>query len=351
MKISIIMPVYNSEKYLADTINTIINQSYQNWELIVIDDCSTDNSYDIVKSLREKDNRIKLYKNEKNLGICGNRNKGLKYASGEYILFCDDDDFFEPNLIKDNVLLLNKYPSLDMIKFGRKLVFVNSSDEIFYEKETKMSVTGLVTDKYQNYFAIRESDVFLNLWNGMYRKSLLEKHHIVFDEKMKYGSEDANFSYAVYLNSQAVYFNPNVYYIHFKRELSSTSRKFNKNKIDSIITTTKNEFLIWDNINFDIINQVEANIALQSVLDNIMLNQVFHPESNFTYLDRKKLFYYVRKELFSKYYLLNHQINKKLWKKNKKHYIISKIINLKCYRLIDWAYMFVANIKNKQWKD
>lgn len=91
-KISVIMPVYNSEKYLRESIESILNQTFTDFEFILIDDCSTDNSWNIIEEYNKKDNRIIAIKNEKNMGVSFNRNLGIKKSISEYIAFLDSDD-------------------------------------------------------------------------------------------------------------------------------------------------------------------------------------------------------------------------------------------------------------------
>lgn len=347
------MPIYNSADYLKKTINSIINQTYQNWELIAIDDCSSDDSYQIVKSFSHQDSRIKVYRNQKNLGICGNRNVGISHATGQYLAFCDDDDLFNPNLLQDNVAILKKNPQIDMLKFGRELISVNNNNQIFKKNATKMEITGLIKGekKYDKYFLIRQSDILYNLWNGLYRKELLIKEKINFDEEMKYGSEDAKFSYQVYLKSKNIYLNPQIYYYHYKRQISSTSRKFNINKIYSILKTCETEFLIWQNIDFqNLENQYHRIIAINININNIMHNQVFHPHSKLKYQQRKAIYEKIKKQILDKHYLTNKEIIKKLRHNNRKHYIVTKVLSLKNYYFIDIFYKLSAKIKNRKWK-
>ena len=352
MKISIIMPVYNSEKYLEATLSSILEQTYSNWELIIIDDCSNDNSFNIIKRIAKSDSRIKVYQNKKNLGICGNRNRGLEYATGDYIVFCDDDDLFETNLLKDNVEILLQNPKVDMIKFGRKLVCVDSNDKEFSSISTYMDVVGELTSrtKYSKYFLVRKSDVLYNLWNGFYRRSLIEENHIKFDEDMKFGSEDADFSYSFYLKSQVIYLNPKVYYNHYKRNASSTSRKFNVNKIFSIIKTAQHEFQIWEHINFnDIHNQYYRIVSTNININNIMLNQIFHFQSDMNYQERKSMYKVLYQQLLSDRYIVNFQIIKMLWQYNKKHFFVTLCLSTKMYWFIDLFYRISAKIKNRKW--
>ncbi len=93
-KVSIIMPNYNCEKFLEETISSVINQTYKNWELLIVDDCSTDNSVEVIKSYCNKDDRIKLFINEKNSGAAASRNWALREATGKWIAFLDSDDLW-----------------------------------------------------------------------------------------------------------------------------------------------------------------------------------------------------------------------------------------------------------------
>ena len=94
--ISIIMPAYNCEKYIGEAIDSVLAQSYRNWELILIDDGSVDNTYSIVKEYLQNDIRVSLLSNEKNIGVSAARNRGIEYAKGEWIAFLDSDDIWAP---------------------------------------------------------------------------------------------------------------------------------------------------------------------------------------------------------------------------------------------------------------
>ena len=98
--VSIIVPVYNAEKYIEFTINSVIEQSYNNWELLLIDDCSVDNSKSIIENYSKKDVRIKYYKQKKNSGPAVARNRGIDLAKGRYVCFIDADDLWEKDKIK-----------------------------------------------------------------------------------------------------------------------------------------------------------------------------------------------------------------------------------------------------------
>ena len=106
--VSIITPMYNSEKYILATYKSIKNQTYKNWEWIVIDDNSKDKSYEKIFKLAKKDSRIKVIKNETNLRAAKTRNKGLDIARGEYITFIDSDDLWNNNFLEKQIYLMKE---------------------------------------------------------------------------------------------------------------------------------------------------------------------------------------------------------------------------------------------------
>lgn len=105
--VSIIMPNYNGEKYIAQTIESVLAQTYPNWELIIADDCSTDNSVNIINSYAEKDSRIKLITGEKNSGAAQARNVALLQAKGKWIAFLDSDDKWLPAKLEKQIAFMN----------------------------------------------------------------------------------------------------------------------------------------------------------------------------------------------------------------------------------------------------
>lgn len=105
--VSVIMPSYNTSKYISDSIQSVVNQTYKNWELIIVDDCSTDNTIEIVKPFL-KDNRIVFLRNEKNCGAAVTRNVALKLAKGRYIAFLDSDDLWLPEKLEKQLIFMKE---------------------------------------------------------------------------------------------------------------------------------------------------------------------------------------------------------------------------------------------------
>ena len=105
--VSIITPNYNSEKYIRETIESVQAQTYTNWEMLVIDDCSTDGSLKILKELSEKDSRVKILLNKRNSGAAVSRNYGLREAKGKWIAFLDSDDLWVPEKLAKQIHFMN----------------------------------------------------------------------------------------------------------------------------------------------------------------------------------------------------------------------------------------------------
>ena len=113
--VSVITPAYNVERYISDAIESILAQSFRDFEYVVIDDCSTDRTWEIIQSYAKKDSRIRASRNEKNLGIAGNRNAGLRQARGKYIVWQDADDLSVPLRIKKQLVLMEAHPEVGIV--------------------------------------------------------------------------------------------------------------------------------------------------------------------------------------------------------------------------------------------
>ena len=124
--VSIITPIYNSEKYITETIESIQAQTYTNWELLITDDCSTDQSIDIIKSHQKNDNRIRLFLLDKNQGAGVARNNSIKEANGRYIAFCDSDDLWKQDKLAKQIKFMKEnqvsftYCSYDIVNEKRE---------------------------------------------------------------------------------------------------------------------------------------------------------------------------------------------------------------------------------------
>ena len=107
-KVSVIIPNYNCEKFIGETINSVLAQTYQNWELLIVDDCSTDHSVEVINGYCEQDERIKLLVNESNSGAAASRNKAMREATGEWIAFLDSDDLWLPEKLEKQLAFMSE---------------------------------------------------------------------------------------------------------------------------------------------------------------------------------------------------------------------------------------------------
>lgn len=113
--ISVFIPVYNAEKYVEKTITSVLNQTFSNWELIVLDDASVDQSYAICKAFEEKDKRIKVFRNAKNLGMVANWNKGISLCRTEYFIKLDADDLWHPAMLEESLKVMELFPEVSLL--------------------------------------------------------------------------------------------------------------------------------------------------------------------------------------------------------------------------------------------
>ncbi|MEQ5287325.1 glycosyltransferase family 2 protein [Providencia huaxiensis] len=147
--VSVIIPVFNVEKYVEEAVKSIQEQTYRNIELIIVDDCSTDNTYEIVKKLSLEDQRIKLYKNETNLKIAKTLNIALEHANGYYIARMDGDDISHPKRIERKINFLEKNTDYDLV--GCSIISIDrNGNEI---GKTKYTSNQKIIKKSLKYFS------------------------------------------------------------------------------------------------------------------------------------------------------------------------------------------------------
>ena len=115
--VSFVLTSYNYSKYICSAVDSILEQTYSNWELIVVDDGSEDNSVEIIKSYCEKDNRIKLFthNDNKNKGLCESIKLGISKAGGEWIAFLESDDYIRRDYLEQKIVIANKYKNVNLI--------------------------------------------------------------------------------------------------------------------------------------------------------------------------------------------------------------------------------------------
>lgn len=208
LNVSIIVPIYRVEKYVSKCIESIINQTYSNWELLLIDDGSPDNSGKICDEYAQKDNRIKVIHKE-NYGVSSARNSGLDIAQGEYVMFVDSDDWISKDCLEVCVNEI-KNNKLDALQFGS--ISIYKDKEILYVKNSTKTLSG---EEY-----IKNNNFNVTVWGGIYKKNIIEKFSLRFSTQLKL-AEDQIFilSYLKHVN-RIKYINKAMYY-YFQRSDSA----------------------------------------------------------------------------------------------------------------------------------
>ena len=130
-KVSVLMPVYNEEKYISEAIESVLNQTFNDWELIIVNDGSTDNTQKIAEKYTKEDKRITLINHKKNEYKSSALNNGIKYSKGEYICYLDGDDMYLKNKLKFQVNYMEKYPKIDMLYGRAKIIGEKNPKQIF----------------------------------------------------------------------------------------------------------------------------------------------------------------------------------------------------------------------------
>lgn len=228
-KISVIVPVYNTAKFLDRCIESILNQSYDNFELILINDGSTDNSVEIIKKFEKQDKRI-IFINNNNNGVSETRNIGLRNAKGEYIQFVDSDDYINEDMLIDTLKLLEKNKS-DLVITGLYLDI---------EKDNRVN-TSIQTYDYKESTNKREIAVdVLNRLDGtyinspinkLYKRSIIIENNIFMDKSIDLG-EDYIFNIMYLKYCQKVIFSDKCYYHYWMKIENNLTFRFRENKLD-----------------------------------------------------------------------------------------------------------------------
>lgn len=178
-KISIIVPVYNAEATLSRCIESLLCQTFQDFELILVNDASSDSSRDICLQFINKDSRIKFLENIQNSGVAATRNHGINSAKGDYIMFCDNDDIVASNWISHLINTINE----------NELIFPISSiaesiSELGNYKNLKISIESY---KCSDFYRFYENGIAGYIWNTIFKRDILIKHNINFKSRKELG--------------------------------------------------------------------------------------------------------------------------------------------------------------------
>ena len=216
MEISIIIPVYNAQKYIKKCIESIKNQTFKDIDIILIDDGSTDNSGSICDEYAMQDSRIRVFHKE-NGGVSSARNLGIEKAIGDYIMFVDADDYLKQNCLEECIKIITAYNKIDVLKFN----FIKKTDHIEFKHSFNINTNYLYV--YNDYIKLYEC-VFLHddlcpVWAALFKRELVK--NLKFDESIKLG-EDFKFFIQALLVSNNIYVDDNAYYYYYVNHNSAT---------------------------------------------------------------------------------------------------------------------------------
>ena len=198
--VSVVMPIYNAEKYLAQAIESVLNQSLKDFELILVNDGSKDTSLAICETYAKKDARIKVI-HQKNGGICAARNRGVLEASGEYLAFIDNDDVYLPDLLEENYRLAKEYDA-DVLKYGYKFIKHKKFSPRDICSSGKLDEEHIKViqkkDLRRSYKQVNDEDLLVYVWDGLFKTDFVKNQQVIFDTVFKAGHEDRVFCMQLY---------------------------------------------------------------------------------------------------------------------------------------------------------
>ncbi|SFC09765.1 Glycosyltransferase involved in cell wall bisynthesis [Alkalibacterium subtropicum] len=228
---SIVMAVYNVEKYVEKAVLSVLTQTFDDFELIIVNDGTPDDAMLIVEKLAREDDRIKIF-NQRNKGLSAARNRGLKAARGEYVCFIDSDDEVDENLLKTTKMVIRQtYP--DVLMYGMYFEKVGISEQVVKTDEITMSERDF-RDREFKTFTLDDTSIDLIGYctNKMYKRKLLNAQTILFDESIMF-LEDIAFNEKVFKAADTLKVISDSFY-HYKMR----NRK-------SLITTFQDRHFEW----------------------------------------------------------------------------------------------------------
>lgn len=263
-KVSVIVPIYNVEKYLTKCIESLLNQSYENIEILLVDDCATDKSEEIAKQFEVKDNRCKYIKREKNGGLSAARNTGIINATGDYLMFVDSDDWVSKNFVK-KMLEKAKEEDSDIVVCDYMMV----TNEI---QKCANSLEPLTDES-----TINEKIAYIrnHAWTKLYKKSFWNKEKLMFPENIKRGEDmGVTIPLLTRTNKISIIKEPLYYYVQRDNSLSNVKAK----KINLDFYTDAFDLMLKNrNYKYDI--EIEYHGILEMIYGKTML-MIKHLYSN-----------------------------------------------------------------------
>jgi len=216
-KLSVIVPVYNTSKYLEKCLDSLIIQDYPNLEIIVVEDCSTDNSREILEKYKSQEN-IKIVYNKKNSGLSYSRNNGLKHATGKYIGYIDSDDYVDSNYYST---MMNK-------AIDEQADLVICDIKTIYEKENNKEIINRCYNLKKDKLGFINTGLAASACNKVFKRELIEKYEFSVGKV----NEDLAVVLPAIVNANKVSYVENIYYYYIQRSGSIQNSRFSKKRFD-----------------------------------------------------------------------------------------------------------------------
>ena len=237
--ISVIVPVYNVEKYLARCLDSILNQSFRDIEVICVNDCSPDDSLHILHQYQQKDSRLVIIDLKKNKGLSGARNAGLEKARGCFVSFVDSDDCIRPGMFENIAQHLSK--EIDILFFGADEILLQGSKEV-------TSDTNYFDIPHEGFKVLSDEDILkasVTVWNKVFRLEKIRESNLQFPEGCSF--EDNAFYFNFAFMHRNAFFIKDKYYMYFRRcEGITSSLRHGKEKLSfHFLKILENIHIFW----------------------------------------------------------------------------------------------------------
>lgn len=246
---SVIMPVYGVEPYLKDCVNSVLNQKYQDFEVVLVDDCSKDQSGKICDELAETDERISVIHLPENGGLSNARNQGLAIAKGEYVLFLDSDDEFDDSLLSAAYEAIEKNPA-EVTVYGLVEEYFDADGKLVSKKEVKADRDYFFDNQHdlrKFVISLEKNTLYGYAWNKVYRTDYIKQINAQFKKITLI--EDIDFNVSVFQNITNLNVLSNTPYRYKKRNNTSLTNKFVKDYFDlqrQRIKLVLDQYKSWD---------------------------------------------------------------------------------------------------------
>ncbi|HFE9683147.1 TPA: glycosyltransferase family 2 protein [Clostridium perfringens] len=306
--VSVIIPVYNAEKYIEKCINSLCNQTFDNYEIIIIDDGSSDNTELVVNKYKNRYKFIKYYK-KNNGGVSSARNYGLSVANGKYVIFVDSDDWCEKNLIEVAYKKINEF-KVDWLIYGYYIEFQNKTINTI-----KNDINILANNKKEIAKCIKlleEKMLIASPWTSIYRMDILKENNIKFNENLDFGEDVLfNLEYLEAIESVYILNLPLYHYVKFDKKTLST--KYVKNRFEKMNYNIKKRKEVYDKFNMvsDEYNIHFSNMFVKSLYGSIL--NMFYTECELNYREKIKSIKFIMKDELYNSYITNSNLNNKIF--------------------------------------